>query len=840
MAKQQFDPNDAKLLALEIEKIYKRMGQLSPFKSSVHTINELKEGLEEARDMFMDWQDGIGDIEAGFKAILNEVKATNNSFTSSKRNLSSLSSISSQLRDHQLGINQLSSNQLTTLKSKLDSELKSLSVNAKGLADEEVSLLNQARISELTAQQQQRLDRIRILSANVNGLLQDRDSLQQQLNAKLQEEIKNRETIEKKLGVTGGILRGISKIPILGDLVDTNEALHVAESTIETTESGVKGLGAAIGNLGKQVISGLLNPANLVLGAFTLMGKVLSDVDKGAGEYAKSMNVTYSEALNVRGEMQSIAASSGDVALNSSRLQETLMAVGKEMGSNAKLNEADLITFTKLREQAGYTNEELMGIQKLSLVNNKTLEANTKEILGAAAAYNGKNKLALNEKQILKDVNSASSALKLSLGGSVTQLTNAAAKAREFGLSLEQTEKIAESLLNFESSIESELSAELLTGRNLNLEQARLLALNGKTAEAATEIAKQVGTSVDFARMNVIQQEAIAKAAGMNRKELADSLIDKESLAKLNVKDAKSAQDAYNQLKASGMSEMEIQKRLGDKKLADQYEQQSAQDRFNQSVEKLKDIFVSLAEPILQIVSPIADFVGLLSSLGGGILPKIIGGFVALKALSMSMMLISKSKAAFDLLSLGYQTALHGVGKKDLTVQAARNLMKGEELVTQIGIAAAWAVANPFKAALGVGIAAAAVGTIHSLMKDGEIDTEKGPVLFGDFGSVQLNPRDKAMYGADGTIKVGTDLLKENTQTKINPYANNPQPQQTTQTNHMETMVNKIEHMFDKLGHMFAKHQDRPVVVHSEIKVDGEKIATASNNSNRKNSFAIS
>ena len=273
MADPQFNPNDAKQLALEIEKIYKRMGQTSPFKSSVHTLTELKEGLEEARDMFMDWQDGIGDSEAGFKAILNEVKATNNSFNASKRNLSSLSSISSQLRDHQLGISQLSSKQLTTLKSKLDSELKSLSVNAKGLADEEASLLNQARISKLTAQQQQRLDRIRILSANVNGLLQDRDSLQQQLNNKIETEIKHRENIEKKLGVTGGILRGISKIPILGDLVDTNEALHVAESTIEITKSGVAGLGAAMGNLGKQAISGLLNPSNLILGAFNKFRK---------------------------------------------------------------------------------------------------------------------------------------------------------------------------------------------------------------------------------------------------------------------------------------------------------------------------------------------------------------------------------------------------------------------------------------------------------------------------------------------------------------------------------------------------------------------------------------
>jgi hypothetical protein len=43
-------------------------------------------------------------------------------------------------------------------------------------------------------------------------------------------------------------------------------------------------------------------------------------------------------------------------------------------------------------------------------------------------------------------------------------------------------------------------------------------------------------------------------------------------------------------------------------------------------------------------------------------------------------------------------------------------------------------------------------------MKDGIIDPKKGPVMTGDFGSVQLDPNDKAMYGADGKIKVGTNL----------------------------------------------------------------------------------
>ena len=805
MADPQFNPNDAKQLALEIEKIYKRMGQSSPFSRTEDDLEKLKDGLEDARDIFMDWEDGVGDINRGFQAILNEVNATNNSFNASKRSLTSLYSISAQLRDQQLGINQLSSKQLTTLKSKLDSEAQTLNNNVQALRDEKSTLELQRLQGKEEISRLARIAKLNTLISNVTGVLDRNDGIQKQLNAKLQDEIKHRENIEKKLGVTGGILRGISKIPILGDLVDTNEALHVAESTIETTKSSVKGLGAAMGNLGKQAISGLLNPANLILGAFTLMGKVLKDVDKGAGEYAKSMNVTYSEALNVRGEMSSIASSSGDVALNSSRLQETLMAVGKEMGSNAKLNEADLITFTKLREQAGYTNEELMGIQKLSLVNNKTLEANTKEILGAAAAYNGKNKLALNEKQILKDVNSASSALKLSLGGSVTQLTNAAAKAREFGLSLEQTEKIAESLLNFESSIEAELSAELLTGRNLNLEQARLLALNGQTADAAAEIAKQVGTSADFARMNVIQQEAIAKAAGMNRKELADSLIDKESLAKLNVKDAKSAQDAYNQLKARGMSEMEIQKRLGDKKLADQYEQQSAQDRFNQSVEKLKEIFVSLAEPILQILSPIAEMVGWISKFDTLIKSAAVS-FATIKTIMIASELLQKRSLLLR--------------AQDLIISAQ---IKANEITSAVaGMTRSGAASFGITAAIGLAAGAAAYAYFNSI----------SATKVGDFGysnktgETTISTKEGGLYAISDNDEIAVAP-------RINTRLSTPQTQQTNQSNHIETMVNRLEQMFAKL-------QDRPVVVHSEIKVDGEKIATASNNSNRKNSFAIS
>ena len=550
------------------------------------------------------------------------------------------------------------------------------------------------------------------------------------------------------------------------------------------------------------------------------MISALKSVDTGAGDMAKGMNMTYSEALGVRRELGGIAAASSDVALNTRGLQETYMAIGNTLGSNAMINEGDLKTFTKLREQAGLTNEELMGIQKLSLVNGKTLKENTKEILGAAAAYNVKNKLALNEKTILKDVNSASASLKLSLGGSAEQVAIAAAKAREFGVNLQQAEAMSQSLLNFQSSIENELSAELITGKDLNFERARGLALNGKTAEAAAEIAKQVGSSADFGKMNVIQQEELAKAAGMTRDELAQSLIDREALNKLSVEGATSAQDAYNKLKEQGLSEIEIQKRLGDTKLASMYEQQSVQERFNQIILKLQEIFVNLATPVMAIVSPFMDLMGYLAS-SKTLLTGFVGILAGIKA---------------------YEAAI---------------------LAIKVAQAVASSVINPVAAGIGLVVAAGVGAMIYSSMKkpesiqDGEIDLKKGPILSGGFGSVKLDPRDKAMYGADGTIKVGTDLLGEvkpsifptrniqpvippevpstlssptstNTLSETKQPTLSPQIIQNTPKIDMSAIVNELKQLHSNMKNLV----NRPV--QTSLNVDGKQIAMAVGNNSQQ------
>jgi hypothetical protein len=96
----------------------------------------------------------------------------------------------------------------------------------------------------------------------------------------------------------------------------------------------------------------------------------------------------------------------------------------------------------------------------------------------------------------------------------------AAIRARELGISLDTVFKISDGILDFQSSIESELKASLLIGRQLNLNEARRLAMAGDMAGLQEEILRQVGSEEELQRMNAIQRKSLAGALGVTVSEL--------------------------------------------------------------------------------------------------------------------------------------------------------------------------------------------------------------------------------------------------------------------------------------------------------------------------------
>ena len=735
------EANEAKKLLKEIEELYKRIGATNPFDGKkaadfVGRIHELKDGLDEANDALHDMDGGVNDLFKSWKAIVEEVGGYNKATTSSKKSISSLMSISEKLKDHQKGISSLSSKQLKSLQEQYKSNqdnLKSTQAQLKANIDVLKGKQKSVGLNLIEARQ---LKQNELLYDNALNLIDDKESILYSTQKALIKEAELTKKIEKETGILGGTLKGISKIPILGNIIDADKALKESEKSIRNGGNALSGMKAAFQNIGTQIKEGLLNPANLALGFITQMVAALKSVDDGAGQLAKSMNMTYLEAIGTQKELTAMAASSFDVALNTKNLSETLMFVGKQLGSNAKLNEADLKTFTKLREQAGFTNEELYGIQQLSLVNNKSLAKNTEEILGGAKAYASRNKLVVNEKDILREVSKASATIKLSLGGSAEAVAEAAVQAKQFGLNLEQADKIAQSLLQFESSIENELSAELLLGKDLNFEKARQLSLNNDIAGAAEEIAKQVGTSADFTKMNAIQQEAIAKAAGLTKDELAQSLMDREALAKLSGVEGKTAQERFNNLvKEVGMEE--AKKRLGEEGLANQFEQQSIQERFTQSVEKLKEVFVNIAEALMPILNIFSDIFGMISAITSSTigLSAVLGG--------LGLLMITKLLPAFkSMLVYSIETKKVSLGATLLSiVKGAWDALGGLPVV------------GPILA--GAAIASAAAG-VYSMYKANDMMSPGGSgggygkrTLFGPEGAIQLNDKDTVIAGTN-------------------------------------------------------------------------------------------
>jgi len=127
---------------------------------------------------------------------------------------------------------------------------------------------------------------------------------------------------------------------------------------------------------------------------------------------------------------------------------------------------------------------------------------------------------------ILEESGKVTGTIRANLGSNVATIAAAVTQAKLFGGSLDDLANASKSLLDFESSIQAEMEAEMLTGKELNLDKARQLALANDLEGVAKEIGKNEGIMKAFSSGNRIQQEATAKAMGMSREEMAKMILE--------------------------------------------------------------------------------------------------------------------------------------------------------------------------------------------------------------------------------------------------------------------------------------------------------------------------
>jgi len=219
--------------------------------------------------------------------------------------------------------------------------------------------------------------------------------------------------------------------------------------------------------------------------------------------------------------------------------------------------------------------------------------------------------------QVLKDMAGQSEFIAGWMNESQTNISKAAVQARRMGLELSDVSSIAEGLLDFENSINKEMTASIMLGKRINLQRARQLALSGDLEGSMNEILSQLGGEQEFLAMNYLERKAIADMLGIG--------VDKA--AKMAMESGKTREELM------GMRAMSIEELVGENAIG--------------GVTRLTNQLKSLGTQLLLILTPIGDFTGWIADMmeGSSMFIRVVTGLAVVFGVLTAALFVFKGAA---------------------------------------------------------------------------------------------------------------------------------------------------------------------------------------------------
>lgn len=411
-----------------------------------------------------------------------------------------------------------------------------------------------------------------------------------------------------------GISSVVKDIPGLRKLSGPFEdAAAAARKTVLANAAGGKKmsvLGAGAKGFAKSAASGAANflksggYVGIIAKAVQMIFDIMVKANVQVTKLGRNFSVSFDRAAALRDSLTQSKTSIDSVYATTENLVQAFTQLSNLSGFIAASTNDQLQTQLELTKQLGLSTDEANQLQGLFAVNTERAEEGSDAVYDQVAAFKNQTGLLADSATIFKEIASTSNLTRLNFRGGTAELAKTVLNANRLGLSLTQVENIGGSLLDFESSIAAELEAELITGRQLNLEKARTFALNNDIAGLTQEIAKQGITAEKFSSMNRIQQEAIAKSLGMQASELADSLYKQKLIESTAGSEIRRLNEEIRLAKEKGdlSTAAAIERRkagiqqgiIDGRSLKAATQAVDAQEKFNLLLVRLKEIFSDL------------------------------------------------------------------------------------------------------------------------------------------------------------------------------------------------------------------------------------------------------
>lgn len=328
------------------------------------------------------------------------------------------------------------------------------------------------------------------------------------------------------------------------------------------------------------------------------------ELDKAAEDFRKNTGLTINQMSGIRAQSEQLNIQFQQMGISIEKAYAAGAAIANVFG-NASAVSADMQkTVALLAVNLGVAEEDSANVMQNFMGMGNYSEGASKSIIALGAHLSKAAHIPFNK--VMKDVANTSSTTSAVLGSNPAKLMSAAIAARVLGVNLETVAETAHKLLDFSSSINAEMDASALLGRNVNFQYARQLAFQGKTTEMAQEALRVVKEAGNWEEMTFYQRQALAKASGMEVKDLT-RIMALEKIRNSGGADAKKLKIIEAQQKAlKGLLGTENQQLVmqAEQELMDQ-QMQGRMTNLNNAIKSIMISLGTLLEPVVRILADV-------------------------------------------------------------------------------------------------------------------------------------------------------------------------------------------------------------------------------------------
>ncbi len=258
----------------------------------------------------------------------------------------------------------------------------------------------------------------------------------------------------------------------------------------------------------KDTIGGILETASLLTSNFTgAMGAAIMGVGMGLDKWGKSVR-------SFGGYVDSAQISTFALGFAFKDAEEAAKGLSKEFGGLK-----DVTFKTQLDTNLMATNMGISGAEAANVVGSfaRMNEGSAATAMDMAATTKAMGKAAgVPIDSLMKDVAGSSKAFAEYGKDGGLNIAKAAVSAAKLGVGMDSLTKVTDSLLDFETSINSEMELGAMLGKQLNLDRARGLAYEGNIGGAVKETLQQLGGIEEFNKMDIFQKRKAAELLGLS------------------------------------------------------------------------------------------------------------------------------------------------------------------------------------------------------------------------------------------------------------------------------------------------------------------------------------